>query len=52
MELRLNADLKKLCQNILSVYFRNPKSQDSQEQLYPGPVLNFCCTEPQFINKC
>ena len=35
----------------LSVSFRNYNSQDSHKNQYPGPVLNFGFTEPQYSDK-
>ena len=36
----------------LSVNFGNRNSQDSHKNQYPGPVLNFGFTEPQYSDKC
>ena len=36
----------------LSVNFGNRNSQDSHKDQYPGPVLNFGFTEPQYSDNC
>ena len=36
----------------LSVNFGNRNSQDTHKNQYPGPVLNFGLTKPQYSDKC
>ena len=36
----------------LSVNFGNRSSQESHKNQYPGPVLNFGFTEPQYSDRC
>ena len=36
----------------LSENYGNRNSQDSHKNQYPGPVLNFSFTEPQYSDKC